>query len=144
MSDVSDAELLSVIKDFLEMGHVDNIVAMFDQEPRYFEWTGAILNDERFAVRLGVSVLFEELRARHCACLHLAIPSLTALLTSENPLMRGEALSVLAIINDRSLRDQALGMLGDTDRQVREIAEDIVATLESGKKRYRTWRLNHG
>ena len=129
MNDVGDAELLSVIKDFLEMGHVGNIVAMFDQEPRYLEWTGAILDDERFAVRLGVSVLFEELRARHCASLHRAIPSLTALLSSENPLMRGEALSVLAIINDRSLRDQALQMLDDQNNQVREIAEDIVASF---------------
>ena len=50
MNDVSDAELLSVIKDFLEMGHVDNIVAMFDRDPRYFKWTGDILQDERFAV----------------------------------------------------------------------------------------------
>ncbi len=129
MNDVSDAELLSVIKDFLEMGHVDNIVAMFDREPRYFEWTGDILDDERFAVRLGVSVLFEELRARRCGSLPLAIPSLAALLSSEDPFMRGEALSVLAIINDRSLHDQALGMLDDPDRQVREIAADIVATL---------------
>ena len=138
MNDVSDAELLSVIKDFLEIGHVDNIVAMFDREPRYFEWTGDILDDERFAVRLGVSVLFEELRARHSASLHLAIPSLTALLSSKNPLMRGEALSVLAIINDRSLRNQALGMRGDTDRQVREIAEDIVATLGGDSKSFRS------
>ena len=43
--------------------------------------------------------------------------------------MRGEALSVLAIINERSLRDQALKMLDDPDRQVREIAADIVAAL---------------
>ena len=57
MAEISDTDLLEVIKDFLEMGHVDNIVAMFYREPRYFEWTGAILDDERFAVRLGVSVL---------------------------------------------------------------------------------------
>ena len=119
MKEVSDAELLIVIKDFLEMGHVDNIAAMFYREPRYFEWTGAILNDDRFTVRLGVSVLFEELYSRQCASLHLAIPSLSALLTAEDPLLRGEALSVLAIINDQSLRDQALTMLDDENSQVR-------------------------
>jgi len=33
MNQVSDEELLVVIKDFLEMGHVDNIAAMFDKNP---------------------------------------------------------------------------------------------------------------
>lgn len=129
MNEVSDTELLGVIKDFLEMGHVDNIVAMFFRESRYFEWTGAILDDQRFAVRLGVSVLFEELQARQCPSMHLAIPSLAALLSAEDPLLRGEALSVLAIINDQSLRDQALQMLNDQNSQVREIAKDIVASF---------------
>lgn len=130
MNEVSDAELLRVIKDFLEMGHVDNIVAMFYRESRYFEWTGAILDDERFAVRLGVSVLFEELQARQCASLYLAVPSLSTLLSSEDPLLRGEALSVLAIINDQSLRDQALTLRNDKDSQVREIAEDVLASIQ--------------
>ena len=130
MSEVSDSELLKVIKDFLEMGHVDNIVAMFFRESRYFEWTGDILDDERFGVRLGVSVLFEELQARQCGSMHLAIPSLSALLSAEDPLLRGEALSVLAIINDQSLPDQALQMLNDQNSQVREIAEDIVASFK--------------
>jgi hypothetical protein len=129
MNEVSDAELLRVIKDFLEMGHVDNIVAMFFRDPRYFEWTGSILDDERFAVRLGVSVLFEELQARQCGAMHLAVPSLSKLLSAEDALLRGEALSVLAIINDRSLRDQALKMRDDEDSQVREIAEDVLASL---------------
>lgn len=126
MTEVSDADLLKVIKDFLEMGHVDNIVAMFDRHPRYFHWTGDVLDDERFTVRLGVSVLFEELRARECRSMHLAIPSLTRLLSSEKSILRGEALSVLAIINDQSLESQATQMLDDEDLQVQEIARDIV------------------
>ena len=130
MNEVSDAELLNVIKDFLEMGHVDNIVAMFDRDSRYFSWTGDILDDERFAVRLGVSVLFEELLARGSRSIHLAVPSLSTLLLSDNPLLRGEALSVLAIINDRSLPDQAVKMLDDEDFQVREVAKDIVESIE--------------
>ncbi|MGI9537783.1 MAG: HEAT repeat domain-containing protein [Desulfocapsaceae bacterium] len=129
MTEVSDAQLLKVIKDFLEMGHADNIVAMFDRDSRYFDWTGAILDDERFAVRLGVSVLFEELRERKCTTMHLAVPSLTRLLTSEKPLLRGEALSVLAIINDQGLRGQAARMLDDADLQVQEIARDILESL---------------
>jgi hypothetical protein len=129
MKTVNDEELIGVIKDFLEMGHVDNIVAMFDRDSRYFSWTGAILDDERFNVRLGVSVLFEELRARRNGLLHLAIPSLERLLDSDQPLLRGEALSVLAIIGGPGLKNQVERMRLDSAPPVVELAEDILDTL---------------
>ena len=130
MNEVSDTELLTVIKDFLEMGHVENIAAMFHQEPRYLEWAGAILDDERFNVRLGVSVLFEELQYRNCPNLERATGSLQELLSSDQPLLRGEALSVLAIIAPPGLREHAEAMRDDPDPQVREVAADIIETLE--------------
>ncbi len=129
MTEISRDELIGVIKDFLEMGHVENIVAMFDRDARYFSWTGAILDDERFAVRLGVSVLFEELQVRGNRSLHLAVPSLEKLLDSDQPLLRGEALSVLAIVGTEELGRQARRMHTDSDPQVREIAADILASL---------------
>ncbi len=129
MDEISQDELIRVIKDFLEMGQVENIVVMFDRDSRYFPWTGTILDDERFNVRLGVSVLFEELQARGNRSLHLAVPSLEKLLDSDQPLLRGEALSVLAIINPETLRQQAERMRHDSDAQIREIATDILASL---------------
>ncbi len=125
-NEVSDTELKTVIADFLEMGHVDNIIAMFKQEPGYYDWTGEILDDERFNVRLGVSVLFEELVIQRPADTLLAIPSLVQQLKNEKPIIRGEALSVLGIINS----DEALGHVrafgDDPDPQVREIVKDIL------------------
>ena len=44
----SDQETRETIADFLEMGHVDNIIAMFKQEPSLYVWTGQLLDDERF------------------------------------------------------------------------------------------------
>ncbi len=81
--EVSDQELLKVIADFLEMGHVENIVAMFKQEPRYYQWTGALLADERFGVRLGASVLFEYLAEECPDDVHLAVPSLAEALQNK-------------------------------------------------------------
>lgn len=133
MQEVSDEELLDVIKDFLEMGHVDNIVAMFYQDPRYLAWSGKILQDERFAVRLGVSVLFEELKIRQVKQLDLAIPSLVSLLDSDQAYIRGEALSVLAIIGGPVPVGHAQKMSGDDDPQVREIAADIIASADADK-----------
>ena len=129
MNQVSDQELLVVIKDFLEMGHVDNIVAMFVQEPIYYSWTGAILDDERFNVRLGVLVLFEELKQRAPNQLERAIPSLLPLLHSSSPHIRGEAVSVLGIIGTLQARKQIERMLSDSHPLVVEVAQDILAEL---------------
>ncbi|MFH2122949.1 MAG: HEAT repeat domain-containing protein [Pseudomonadota bacterium] len=129
MAEVHDTELKKVIGDFLEMGHVDNIVAMFRREPRYYAWTAEILNDPRFQVRLGISVLFEELRAVDPDKIDLATPSLLALLHSvplQPSYVRGEAVSVLAIIGSDAAMEGVRAMLGDADPQLVEVAMDIL------------------
>lgn len=123
MNEVSDTELKKVIGDFLEMGHVENIVSMFRREPAYYAWTGEILDDERLAVRLGVSILFEELKAIQPEKLHLAIPSLTELLQSDSPNIRGEAVGVLGIIGTDEAFDHIRSMLSDPNPQVIEMVE---------------------
>ena len=125
-TDVSDAELLRVIADFLEMGHVENIVAMFKQEPRYYQWVGTLLTDERFAVRLGVSVLFEYLKEERPSEIASAIPSLAAQLAHREPWVRGEVLSVLAIIGTKAALDQVRAQQQDPSPQVQEIIRDIL------------------
>ncbi len=126
-NEVSDQELKKVIADFLDQGHVENIVAMFRREPKYYSWTGDILSDERFSVRLGVSVLFEELQAIQPDKLPLAIPSLIRLLKSEEPLLRGEAVSVLGIIGTRQAITEIGRLAGDPNAQVREMVELVLA-----------------
>jgi len=131
MPEVSDKELLNVIKDFLEMGHVENIAAMFRRDPRYFQWSGDILDDERFNVRLGVSVLFEELKKNPDELLEQAIPSLAPLLMSEKPHIRGEAVCILGIIATGQAQQLIRKMLKDNSPQVREVAEDILQEIET-------------
>jgi hypothetical protein len=129
MTEVSDAELKKVIGDFLDMGLVENIVAMFRREPRYYPWTGEILNDSRFQVRLGVSVLFEELCLVQPDQTDLATPSLLALLHSLPPLpphVRGEAVSVLAMIGSDAAMEGVRAMALDPDPLVAETALDIL------------------
>ena len=126
MDQVSDEELKNVIKDFLEMGHVENIMAMFRRDPRYYTWTGEILDDERFNVRLGVAVLFEALRPLQPERLELAIPSLKRLLLSPSALIRGEAINVLGIIGTDEAIEPIRGMRSDPSPQVREMAELVL------------------
>ena len=58
-TEVSDDELVQIIADFLSLGHVENIVAMFRQEPQYYQWTGLLLNDSRFALDHFITKLFK-------------------------------------------------------------------------------------
>ncbi len=126
-NEVSDQELKKVIADFLDQGHVENIVAMFRREPDYYAWTGEILSDERFSVRLGVSVLFEELQILQPNRLPLAIPSLVKLLDSEQPLLRGEAISLLGIIGTDQAMAEIRRLASDPNPQVREMVQLVLA-----------------
>jgi hypothetical protein len=124
---VSDDELKRVIADFLDMGHVDNIIAMFRHEPRYYGWTGEILRDPRLSVRLGISVLFEELQKGEPDQLDLAVPSLVELLGVEEPLLRGEAVSLLGIIGSDRAMARVRQQQGDPSPLVREMVQLVLA-----------------
>ncbi len=125
-AEVSDNELLGVIADFLDMGHVENIVALFRQDSRYYSWTGRLLTDQRFAVRLGVSVLFEHLKALCPEQLPLAIPSLSEQLSHPVDWVRGEAASVLGIIATEEALAPLRSLMNDSSPQVIEIVHHIL------------------
>ena len=127
MPDFSEEELLTVISDFLEKGLAENIVAMFKKEPELHRLTGALLKDERFMVRMGVAVLYEELVAVRPAEMALAIPALRPLLNDEIGYIRGEACNILGLINTDKARSLLTTMAADPDPQVREIVADFLA-----------------
>ena len=131
-AEVSDEELLKVIADFLEMGYVENIVAMFRQESRYYQWIGDLVSDERFAVRLGVSVLFEYLLEDRPEELALALPSLSKALQHEAGWVRGEAVSILAMVPGAEALALVKTMLDDPDAQVAAIAREIIEESAAG------------
>ena len=120
-----DKEMISVIADFLEQGLVDNIVSMFKADSHYYPLVGEVLKDERFAVRLGVSVLFEELVAAGAEGVGLAVPALIKLLDPATPAyVRGEAAGVLGIIGSPEALAALAPLVNDDDPQVAEIARD--------------------
>ncbi len=127
MKEVSDEELKKVIGDFLEMGHVENIVAMFKREPLYYDWTGELLLDDRFNVRLGLAILFEDLQLIQPDKTPLAIPSLQPLLKNESPLIRGETIGILGLIGSPKAIELIHQAKDDDSPQVREM---VVMALE--------------
>ncbi|AGF78443.1 hypothetical protein UWK_01886 [Desulfocapsa sulfexigens DSM 10523] len=128
--EVSDRELKKIVADFLEMGHVDNIFEMFKRDKSYYCWTGELLDDERFGVRLGITVLFEELKL-HCEDdIHLAVDSLCNALKESPPHVRGDAVNILGIIGSEDALVCVRNALEDDSPQVREVAKDVLEECE--------------
>jgi hypothetical protein len=126
MNNNYNIDLLKVIGDFLELGHVENIVAMFKHDKNLYDLSGDLIRDERFAVRLGTAVLFEELAKERPDETSLAIPALLPLLHEENPVLRGEAATILGIIDSPVALQYLEQLANDPDPQVREIIADIL------------------
>ncbi|NTV14360.1 MAG: HEAT repeat domain-containing protein [Desulfobulbaceae bacterium] len=122
----NDRELLQVIGEFLEQGLAENIAAMYRQDPGLHRLTGELLRDERFMVRMGVAVLYEELAATRPEELALAIPALTPLLTNPQAYVRGDACTILGLINTTAARELLSSLAADPDPQVREIVGDCL------------------
>ena len=122
----TNIDLLKVIADFLELGHVEKIVAMFKQDTDLYALTGKLIRDERFNVRLGTAVLFEELAQIRPEDISLAIPFLLPLLQEKNPVLRGESATILGIINTPDTLQHLKTLADDPDPQVREIVTDIL------------------
>jgi hypothetical protein len=123
----STLDMQTVIADFLELGHVENIVAMFRQDPACLGLTGALLQDERFRVRLGVAVLFEELLALASGPdLDGAVPSLQGLAGHGAPYVRGDAAHILALIGTPTALAALAGFRGDPDPQVASIVAEVL------------------
>lgn len=123
-------ELLSLIGDFIEMGHVENIAAMFRQDPDLYALTGDLIRDERFVVRVGMAVLFEELAATRPEEIDRAVPVLLPLLQDQTAHVRGEAATLLGIIASPEALAAIVPLLQDSDPQVAEIAVDILGEQE--------------
>ena len=128
MKEVSDAELLQTIGEYLEQGFVENIVSMFKADDQYYRFVGDLLRDERFRVRMGVAVLFEWLIEERLDKVELAIPFLEPVLAEETAYMRGDTLTVLGIIGSERALDLVRKHLSDSDPQVVEIARDILGS----------------
>lgn len=127
MNDTAHAkELIKIIADFIEMGHIENIVAMFKQEKEYYQYTGDLIRDERFMVRMGMAVLFEQLAEVRKSDVSLAIPSLIPVLDEKTPYMRGDAATLLGIIGTGEAKKHLYKLINDPDPQVAEIVRDIL------------------
>ncbi|MFZ5765915.1 MAG: HEAT repeat domain-containing protein [Thermodesulfobacteriota bacterium] len=127
MDSVSREELLAVIGDFISMGHLENILAMFRQDTGLYQLSGELITDERYMVRMGMVVLFEELARNNRHDIQLALPSLLPKLGHEKSFVRGDIATLLGIIGTKEARQALEKLLEDDDEQVVSVIRDILA-----------------
>ncbi len=124
----SDKEMITVISDFLEKGLAGNIVSMFKADPTYYPLVGEILKDERFAVRMGMVLVFEDLVDEGVPDVSRVLPFLTPLISAETPpFIRGEAVTILGMIGTAESLALLKPLVMDDDPQVAEIARDYIS-----------------
>lgn len=127
MGESSRQQLREVIADFLELGHLENIVAMFKQDPSCLALTGELIQDERFRVRMGVAVLFEELvPLMPEPMLDGAVPSLQGLSAHAAAYVRGDAAHILATIGSSTAFAALAGFRADPDPEVAAIVREAL------------------
>jgi len=77
-------------------------------------------------VRMGMAVLFEELKGIRPQEVALAIPALLPVLGEETPWMRGEAVNLLGIIGTSEALAHIKSLADDPEPQIREMVGDIL------------------
>ena len=119
----------AMLVEYMGKGFLDNIIALFRQDPSLCRFIPHMLGDENLRVRLGTVALVEELATKHGSELRAAVPGLLELLNHGNPTVRGDAASVLGTIKDRSARAALEACLQDSHPGVREAAREALVDI---------------
>ncbi len=129
---MQDHEMKTMLIDYMGKGFLDNIIALFRQDPEVYRHIADMLGDDNIRVRLGVTALVEELAREQRRELQSAVPGVVALLKHENPTIRGDAASVLGIIKDKGSAGALRECLEDSHPGVREAARDALEEIGRG------------
>jgi len=126
-----DQEMRDMLIDYMGRGFLDNITALFRQDATVYRFIADMVGSENMRVRLGATALVEELARDHRQELRSSVPGLIGLLRHENPTVRGDAASVLGIIQDKSSEDALRESLKDSNPGVREAAREALQEIAS-------------
>lgn len=131
MNKMDNTELHTMIADYMDKGFLENIEDMLRDDPSLFSVLPLMISDERMGVRIGVVALAESMRESHLEDLRKQIPGVAALLTSENPTIRGDVVYLLSAI----AHPDALPYLEahkDEHPGVIQMIGDTIAELKTG------------
>ena len=126
---MNDEEMKAMLVEYMGRGFLDNIAALFRQEPSLCRMIPDLLGSESLHVRLGTVALVEELITSHGEAVRTSVPGLVGLLKHENPTIRGDAASVLGTIGDPSAIAGLEVSMADDNAGVREAVQDALSEI---------------
>ena len=130
---MSDREMIAMLVEYMAKGFLENIIALFKQEPDLMRHIAVLIADEQVVVRLGATALVEELVKSHRSELRAAVPGLVALLAHASPTIRGDAVNLLGIIGDPLSRAAIGGLMRDENAAVRMLAGEALREIDQGE-----------
>jgi len=128
---MDNSELKIMILDYMEKGFLDNIIDMFKHDESLYPFITDMIRDERVRVRLGGTVLVEELARLNQTSLVRLIPILASHLTDKNPTVRGDSANLLGIIRHKDALPFLVSAQEDENANVREIVKEAIDEIES-------------
>jgi hypothetical protein len=129
MDEKEKQEFSELIASDLDAGNLEKVVELFKYNKDLYHLMGELLKNGSMKVKLGATLLIEELKDIKPDDITLAIPSILPLLKSENPTVRGDAADLVGIIGDKNNLEFLTPLLKDPNRQVIEIAQDAIDEL---------------
>ena len=125
------SDLQQMIADYMENGFLDNIIDMFRHDSSLYDLIGALIQDERVRVRVGITALMEELKQLDPANIISAQKNLLPLLAHADAVVRGDAANLIGIIGDRGALPFLEPCLLDAHEGVRIIAREAIAQIQA-------------
>lgn len=132
---MDSSDLRTMVLDYMEKGFLENIIDMFRRDETLYPLIIDMITDDRLRVRLGATALVEELARERPAPLVRLIPGIAALLKDANPTVRGDGANLLDIIGHRDALPFLAEAAEDSDRTVREIAQEAIAKIGDAGER---------
>lgn len=127
---MSDRITAAQVAEFLGQGLLDVLVDLFKSDPAHYGLLGELLSDPAIGVRLGASALVEELAVIDPSHRALAAAALAPLLTSEDPVIRGDAAYLLGFTggaDDLAALERVAA--GDPNADAREAAAEAAGKI---------------
>ena len=89
-------EFTQLLGDDLAAGETDKVTTLFQYNNMLYETVGNLIKDERMLVRIGLSMVMDDLIETRPDDVHLALPVLIPLLADESPTVRGDVIDLIA------------------------------------------------
>lgn len=120
-----------MVLDYMEQGFLDNIVDLMRHQPECIPYVLDMLIDERLRVRLGATVVVEELILTHPDHLIALIPKIASFMDDENPVTRGDSAYILGMLKSIHALPYLEQHLTETDPIVLEIIQEAIDEIRT-------------